>query len=309
MDRRGDVTMAAMPEQPDVDAYLAALAPLILNHRVVRVESLNPFVLRTVDPAPEALVGREVVSLRRLGKRIAITFEGGIHVVIHLMIAGRLQWKPPGAKPPGRIALFALEFDSGRLILTEAGTKRRATVHIETSETALAQHDPGGIDVLRIDPAEFARRIRARNRTLKRALTDPRIFSGIGNAYSDEILHAARLSPVLWTSRLSDEAVHRLYHACSQTLRAWTERLAAQFMKNFPGPGDVTAFREGFAVHGRFGLPCPVCKKPVQRIRYAENETNYCAECQNGGVVLADRSLSRLLKDDWPRNIDEWSSS
>ncbi|MBL8879710.1 MAG: hypothetical protein JNG88_11375 [Phycisphaerales bacterium] len=298
-----------MPEQPDLDAYIAALRPLILNRTLTTFELLNPFVLRSVEPPPEALGGCAVVSLRRIGKRIAVSFDADLFVVIHLMIAGRLLWRGPADKAPGRIALCALQFETGRLILTEAGTRRRASVHIESGENALARHDPGGAEVTAIRLEEFARRLHLRNRTLKRALTDPHVFAGIGNAYSDEILHAARLSPVLLTDRLDDDQVSRLFQACRTTLCDWTTRLTARFTKKFPGPGDVTAFREDFTVHGRFGLPCPACGKPVQRIRYAENETNYCAECQNNGIVLADRSLSRLLKDDWPRNIDEWSSA
>lgn len=297
-----------MPEQPDVDAYIAALRPLVSGRALVRVRLLNPFLLRSVDPPISDADGREVLGLRRLGKRVVISLRGDLHLVVHLMIAGRFLWREKSAKPPGRISQAVFEFDNGALILTEAGTKRRASLHLEQGEAALARHDPGGAELLSIDNSDFSRRLRQRNCTLKRALTDPHVFAGVGNAYSDEILHAARLSPIQLTGRLSDADCVQLLEAARHTLTVWTQRLTDQFRRKFPGPGDVTAFRDDFAVHGRFGLPCPDCGKPVQRIRYAENETNYCAQCQTGGKVLADRSLSRLLKDDWPRNIDEWDS-
>jgi formamidopyrimidine-DNA glycosylase len=247
--------------------------------------------------------GRRVVALRRVGKRIVFELEGVLFLVLHLMVAGRLRWLAPGARPPGRITLAVLEFAEGSLAFTEAGTKRRASMHLVAGETALKALDAGGLEVLKIGRDAFAQRLRSENHTLKRALADPRLFSGIGNAYSDEILHRARLSPVALTSTLDDAAVARLFEATCATLADWTDRLRAGAGSGFPE--KVTAFRDGMAVHGRFGKPCPVCGAPVQRIRYAENETNYCARCQTGGKVLADRALSRLLHKSWPRNIDE----
>ena len=264
----------------------------------------SPFLLRTADPPLAECHGRQVVGLRRIGKRIAFGLEGELWLVLHLMIAGRLHWKPPGAKiPGGRRGLAAFDLSSGTLILTEAGAKKRAALHVVRGEAGLAELDPGGLEVFDADLPAFRQRLTHANHTLKRALTDPRLFSGIGNAYSDEILHAARLSPVTLTQRLSDEQIERLYGAVRQTLRAWTDRLRDEAGEEFPE--KVTAFREGMAVHGRFGRPCPRCGGPVQRIRHAANETNYCPACQTGGKLLADRSLSRLLKQDWPRTLEE----
>jgi formamidopyrimidine-DNA glycosylase len=260
-------------------------------------------VLRSVDPPLTAAHGAAVHGLRRLGKRIVIALEGELFLVIHLMIAGRLRWGPPGAKAPGRIGLAAFDFDEGTLLLTEAGTKRRASLHVVRGSAGLADFERGGLEPLEASPAEFAARLRLESHTLKRALTDPRLFSGIGNAYSDEILHRARLSPLRLTGRLSEEETARLHAAVQAVLQEWTERLRAETGQAFPE--KVTAFREGMAVHGRYRQPCPACGSPVQRIAYAENECNYCATCQTGGRLLADRSLSRLLKDDWPRSIDE----
>ena len=292
-----------MPELPDIVVYLDALDQRILGQRLERIRILSPFLLRTVAPPINAAEGKTVVSLRRIGKRIVIGLEGELFLVLHLMVAGRLRWLGPKDKPPGRITLALLEFDSGTLALTEAGTQRRASLHLVEGEEAVRQFDMGGLDVLAAALGDFAQRLKAENHTLKRALTDPHIFSGIGNAYSDEILHRAKLSPVALTASLSDEQVSRLFDAVRATLAEWTERLRADAGAKFPE--KVTAFREGMAVHGRFGQPCPACGAPVQRIVYAENETNYCARCQTGGKVLADRALSRLLHKSWPRNLDE----
>jgi formamidopyrimidine-DNA glycosylase len=292
-----------MPELPDVAVYLERLEARVLGSALVRARVLNPFVLRSVDPPLSEIEGRRVAEFRRLGKRIVVGFEGGLFLVIHLMIAGRFRWLVPGAKPPGKIALAAFEFDNGVLVLTEAGSKRRASLHLVRGADALRAFDRGGLEPLEMGLEAFAGRLRSENHTLKRALTDPRLFSGIGNAYSDEILHRARLSPLQQTARLGDAAVATLYEATRSVLHEWTERIRAETGAGFPE--KVTAFREGMAVHGRFGKPCPVCGAPVQRIRYADNETNYCARCQTGGRVLADRSLSRLLGADWPRSIDE----
>lgn len=297
-----------MPELPDVEAYLSAMAPRIKGRRLDRVRIVSPFVVRTVDPAFESLAGTEVSELRRVGKRIVIRFNGELFVVIHLMIAGRLRWAERGAKPPAKIGLASFDFSSGTLHLTEAGTKRRASIHVVSGEAELAKHDPGGIEPLTASPEEFAAVLRRENHTLKRSLTDPRLFAGIGNAYSDEILHAARLSPIKWTSKLTDEEIARLCEAARTVLLRWTAELSKQFIARFPGPGEVTAFRDGFAAHGRFNKPCPDCATPIQRIRYAENETNYCPMCQTEGKVLADRSLSRLLREDWPRTVEELES-
>jgi formamidopyrimidine-DNA glycosylase len=292
-----------MPEFPDVVAYIEALRPRVVGATLDGVRLLHPFVLRSVEPPIGEVVGRRVLGLRRLGKRIVFGLEGERFVVVHLMIAGRLHWKAAGARAPGRIGLAALDFSTGTLILTEAGTKRRAGLYLARGEAALAQHDPGGLEVLEADLPAFRTALVSERHTLKRTLTDPRLFSGIGNAYGDEILHRARLSPVKLTDQLSDEEVARLYEATRAVLREWSERLCQDVAERFPE--GVTAFREGMAVHGRYGKPCPVCGAAVQRIVYADNETNYCASCQTGGRLLADRALSRLLRADWPRTLDE----
>lgn len=292
-----------MPELPDITVYVEWLRRRIAGRAVAHARLLSPFALRTVDPPLSAIDGRRVAGVSRIGKRIVLEFEEDVFLVIHLMIAGRLRWLPPGKKAPARIALLALDFDDGSLLLTEAGTTRRASVHVVRGREALREFDRGGLDVFSATRDAFAGRLRAENHTLKRALTDPRLFDGIGNAYSDEILHAARLSPLKLTSKLTDEEVARLFDATRATLAAWTDRLRAEVGDGFPE--KVTAFREGMAVHGRFRQPCPVCGTPVQRIRYADNETNYCARCQTEGRLLADRALSRLLKQDWPKSIDE----
>ncbi|OLE30020.1 MAG: formamidopyrimidine-DNA glycosylase [Actinobacteria bacterium 13_1_20CM_3_68_10] len=292
-----------MPELPDVTVYVERLEHRLAGRALQRLRLLNPFVLRSVAPPLDAVAGRKVKGVRRMGKRIVFELEGALFLVLHLMIAGRLRWLAKDKKPPGRISLAALEFEDGTLIFTEAGTKRRASIHLVEGEAALAAMDPGGLEVLESGPEEFAARLKADRHTLKRALTDPHLFSGIGNAYSDEILHRAKVSPFAQTSSLSDEDVKRLYDATRATLAEWTERLRREAGADFPE--KVTAFREGMAVHGRFRKPCPVCGSPVQRIVYAENETNYCARCQTGGKILADRTLSRLLKASWPRSIDE----
>jgi formamidopyrimidine-DNA glycosylase len=291
-----------LPELPDVVVYLEALERRILGRRLAGVRLLSPFVLRTVEPPVATLFGRRVLHLRRMGKRIVLGFDGDLFLVIHLMIAGRLRWGPPGAKAPGRIGLAAFDFDDGTLLLTEAGSKRRASLHV-VGGGALAEFERGGLEPLEASAEAFAARLRLESHTLKRALTDPRLFSGIGNAYSDEILHRARLSPLKLTGRLDDQEVARLYHATRAVLGEWTERLRRQTGDGFPE--KVTAFRDGMAVHGRFRQPCPECGTPVQRIRYAENETNYCPLCQTEGRLLADRGLSRLLKADWPRSLEE----
>ena len=291
-----------MPELPDITVYLERLTALVVGQPLQELEVRNPFVLRSVAPAPAELAGRRVAELRRIGKRIVIGFEGDLFVVLHLMIAGRLRWRAPGKKSPGKIALAAFVFPNGTLFLTEAGSTRRASMHIVAGEAALDGFDRGGLEVMSASLDAFAERLMSENHTLKRALTDPRLFSGIGNAYSDEILHRARLSPLLLTSKMDREQVAQLHVATIDVLREWTERLRAE-AGDFPE--EVTAFREGMAVHGRYGQPCPVCGSPVQRIRYATNQTNYCARCQTGGRLLADRALSRLLKQDWPRSIDE----
>ncbi len=292
-----------MPELPDILVYIEALDARILGQKLERVRLLNPFLLRTAAPPIGAVEGKRVTSLRRIGKRIVIGLEDDLFLVLHLMIAGRLRWKAAGGKAPGRIGLAVFEFSNGSLVFTEAGTKRRASLHLVQGQNALKSFDPGGLEVLETDLATFSLRLRAENHTLKRALTDPHIFSGIGNAYSDEILHRAQLSPIGLTSQLADQEAERLYRATREVLTEWTENLRDQAGGDFPD--KVTAFRSNMAVHGRFGLPCPVCGAPVQRIVYAENETNYCARCQTGGKILADRALSRLLKKSWPRNLDE----
>jgi formamidopyrimidine-DNA glycosylase len=294
-----------MPELPDVTIYLEALRPRVVGQPLEAVRLASPFVLRSVDPPIAELVGRPVEDVRRLGKRIVLDVGDDLYAVIHLMIAGRLRWEQRGAKPPGRIGLAAFDFPTGTLLLTEASPKKRAALFAVRGAAALAALNPGGLEVLDVGLDEFRAALRRENHTLKRSLTDPHLFSGIGNAYSDEILHAARLSPVQLTSKLVDEEIVRLYRATQSTLQHWIEVLRDQFRDRFPGPGDVTAFRPDFAVHGRYGKPCPVCGGPVQRIRYAENETNYCPACQTGGRLLADRALSRLLKEDWPKTLEE----
>jgi formamidopyrimidine-DNA glycosylase len=294
-----------MPELPDITIYVEALAARVVGQPLVRVQITGPFLLRTVDPPIEAVARQPVVAVRRLAKRIVLCFPDELYLVVHLMIAGRLRWLERGAKPPGKITLAALEFPAGTLALTEASPKKRAALHVVRGEAALRALDAGGLEVLAADQGAFAAALRRENHTLKRALTDPHLFAGIGNAYSDEILHAARLSPVTLTSKLTNAEVERLYDATRATLTRWTNALRRQFAGRFPGPGEVTAFRPDFAVHGRFGEHCPTCGTAVQRIRYAENETNYCPRCQTNGRVLADRSLSRLLRDDWPRSIEE----
>ena len=292
-----------MPELPDVTVYIEHLAARILGKLIEAVEIANPFVLRSVTPPIASVVGQKVADLRRMGKRVVIGVEGDLFIVIHLMIAGRLRWRPPGKRVPGKLALAAFSFSNGTLFLTEAGSTRRASVYVVSGEDALTQFDRGGLEVLDTDLAAFSERLRSENHTLKRSLTDPRLFSGIGNSYSDEILHRARLSPLALSSKLSGEEISRLFDATRSILLEWTARLREETGDEFPE--KVTAFREGMAVHGRFGKPCPVCGTPVQRIRYKSNETNYCARCQTGGRLLADRGLSRLLKKDWPRSIDE----
>jgi formamidopyrimidine-DNA glycosylase len=292
-----------MPELPDVAAYITALEPRVVGQPLTRISIARPFVLRTAQPSLRELEGRTVRELRRLGKRIAIGLDGEYWIVLHLMIAGRLHWRPDGPGAATRATLAVVDFPNGSLVLTEAGAKRRASLHVIVGRDALAAFDPGGIDVFQTTPDTFRQALVAENRTLKRALTDPRILSGIGNAYSDEILHAARLSPILYTRKLTDAQWQRLFAATRETLRLWIDRLGDEARRKFPE--KVTAFREDMAVHGRYGKPCPVCGEPVQRIRYADNETNYCARCQTGGKLLADRSLSRLLKADWPRTLEE----
>jgi formamidopyrimidine-DNA glycosylase len=292
-----------MPELPDVVVYVESLARRVAGARLLAARVASPALLRTVDPPLQALVGRRVSGVRRLGKRIAIAFEGDLFCVIHLMIAGRLRWREGEARLPARVGLASFQFETGVLLLSEAGTKRRATLHVVAGEAALAALDPGGLEVLESELPDFRTALLRENHTLKRALTDPHILSGIGNAYSDEILHRARLSPVKWTSRLSEEEVERLYGAAREVLTEWTGRLRREAEKGFPD--KVTAFRPEMAVHGRYGKPCPDCGKLVQRIVHAENETNYCAHCQTGGKLLADRALSQLLGKDWPRTLEE----
>ncbi|HTZ59555.1 MAG TPA: DNA-formamidopyrimidine glycosylase family protein [Acidobacteriaceae bacterium] len=295
-----------MPELPDITAYISALEPRILRQPLEHVRIASAFLLRTVQPPITMMEGRVVRELLRIGKRIAIGVEGDLWIVLHLMIAGRLHWRPRGVKLGGRQNLAAFDFPNGSLVLTEAGSKRRASLHLFDSEQAMQSIDPGGIDVLSSDLRSFREALSLENRTLKRALTDPRILSGIGNAYSDEILHAAQLSPVALTQKLKPEEWERLHQATLATLELWIGRLGDEAKIAFPE--KVTAFREDMAVHGRFGKPCPRCGQPIQRIRYADNETDYCVNCQTGGKLLADRSLSRLLKSDWPRTLDELES-
>ncbi len=292
-----------MPELPDITVYIEALASRVLNQPLERLRIANPFLVRTPHPPVGAAEGRRVVSLSRIGKRIVLGMDGDLFVVLHLMIAGRLRWRDRGAPIPGKAGLAAFDFPTGTAILTEAGSKRQASLHLVVGAGALAALDPGGLEVMDADLPAFARRLAAENHTLKRALTDPHILSGIGNAYSDEILHAAKLSPMKLTRSLSDEETRRLHEATVATLEAWTERLREQTGVGFPD--KVTAFREGMAAHGRFGQPCPACGSPIQRIVYAHNEANYCATCQTGGKLLSDRALSRLLRDDWPKTLEE----
>ena len=292
-----------MPELPDIEAYIAALEPRVMGLPVERIRLASPFLLRTTTPPLCEAEGRTVRELRRVGKRIAIGLEGDLWLVLHLMIAGRFHWKPPHAALKGRQNLAAFDFPPGSLTLTEAGAKRRASLHVVAGEAGLQSLDPGGIDILPADLERFRAALVRENRTLKRALTDPHIVSGVGNAYSDEILHAARLSPLALTHKLTPEEWDRLFIAARATLEFWLGRLRGEALQRFPE--NVTAFREGMAVHGRYGKPCPRCGAKILRIRYADNETNYCASCQTGGRVLADRSLSRLLGSDWPRTLDE----
>jgi len=292
-----------VPELPDITVYIEALEKRILGHTMERASIAGPFLLRTADPPPSAVDGHEVRELRRVGKRIAIGFDNDTWLVLHLMIAGRLHWSIKRKKPDGRRTLAAFDFDNGQLTLTEAGSQKRASLHIIAGEAGVTELDPGGIDVMRASLKEFGAALTASNHTLKRSLTDPRIFSGIGNAYSDEILHRAQLSPVLLTSKITREQIATLHRAIRETMTEWIERLRAETGDKFPE--GVTAFRPEMAVHGRYGQPCPRCGTKVQRIRYASNETNYCVPCQTGGKLLADRGLSRLLREDWPRTLEE----
>ena len=295
-----------MPELPDIALYLHALEERIVGRRIGGIRLANPFLLRSVSPPLSTVVGRAIAALHRLGKRIVFEIDGDLFLVFHLMIAGRLRWRPPAAQIPGKIGLLAIDFEHGTLILTEAGSRRRASLHVVAGRAALAEHDPGGLEVLDADVRAFRTALQETNHTLKRALTDPHLFSGIGNAYSDEILHSARLSPFKQTSSLTDEEVQQLYDATRQTLTQWIARLQAEAGDKFPE--KVTAFRDGMAAHGRYGQPCPDCGAPIQRIVYADNESNYCANCQTAGRLLADRSLSRLLRDDWPGTLEELES-
>ena len=291
-----------MPELPDVTVYLEALDRKVVGRRLERVRTLNPFVLRSFDPPLDAIAGKTVRGTRRIGKRLVLAFDDGLFAVIHLMIAGRLVWKPPGANTT-KNSIAAFDFEHGTLFFTEAGSRKRASLTLVRGEATLKVLDPGGIEPLEASLAQFMEALQRENHTVKRSLTDPRLFSGIGNAYSDEILHAAKLSPLKVTKSLTGDEIQRLYEATRVTLKSWTDILRAEAGEGFPE--KVTAFREGMAVHGRYKQPCPVCTAPVQRIVYAENECNYCARCQTGGKLLADRSLSRLLKDDWPKSIDD----
>jgi formamidopyrimidine-DNA glycosylase len=291
-----------VPELPDITLYLEALAPRVLHQPLERLRIANPFLLRTPDPPVSAAEGRLVVGLRRLGKRIVLALDGDLYLVLHLMIAGRLRWRDRGAPIPGKVGLAAFDFPTGSAILTEAGSRRQASLHIVAGASGVEALDPGGLEVLEADLPAFAARLTRENHTVKRALTDPHIFSGIGNAYSDEILHAARMSPMKLTSSLSDDEVGRLHAATTGTLETWIRRLREEARGAFPD--KVTAFHEGMAVHGRYRQPCPVCGAPVQRIVYARNESNYCARCQTGGRLLSDRALARLLRDDWPKTLE-----
>jgi formamidopyrimidine-DNA glycosylase len=292
-----------MPELPDITIYVEALERRIIGERLDAARVRSPFLLRTFDPPLDSVNGKKVREVRRLGKRIAVGLDNDLWLVLHLMIAGRLHWKALGVKLSGKISLAAFDFSNGTLLLTEAGTKHRAALYLIRGDDALRAHDPGGLEVISAKLDEFRTVLRQGNHTLKRTLTDPHLFSGIGNAYSDEILHRARLSPLALSQKLTMQEAERLYTAAREVLLEWVERLRAETGDGFPE--KVTAFRPGMAVHGRFGKPCPVCAAPVQRIRYADNETNYCPGCQTGGRIFADRSLSRLLKDDWPRHLDD----
>ncbi len=295
-----------MPELPDVVVYIEALRQRIAGSTLQGIRIRHPFLLRSVSPPTDRAIGRKVVEIRRLGKRIAIGLEGELWLVLHLMIAGRLHWTESRPKVNRRLDLAAFDFDSGSLLLTEAGTQKRASLHLVEGNHNLAAHEPGGLELEGSTLEQFRAQLLAGNHTLKRALTNPRSFSGIGNAYSDEILHRARLSPVTLTQRLTEDEIVRLHHSCKEVLRNWVERLREEAAGGFPE--GVTAFRKDMAVHGRYGQPCPTCGAPVQRIRYVSNETNYCARCQTGGRMLADRALSRLLKQDWPRTLEEWEA-
>ncbi len=292
-----------MPELPDITIYIEALQKRIVGQPLRRIRIRSPFLVRTFDPPLDSTEGKAIREIRRLGKRIALGFNEGIWIVLHLMIAGRLHWKPPDAGLPGKYALAAFDFPQGTLMLTEAGSKHRASLHVVRGEEGLQAHKPGGIDVFQSSLDDFAAALRRENHTLKRTLTDPNVFDGIGNAYSDEILHRARLSPFIQTKKIDDTDVARLFDATRQVLQEWINRLRAEIGDDFPE--KVTAFRPDMAVHGKFGKPCPVCGAKVQRIRYADNETNYCPGCQTEGRILADRSLSRLLRDDWPKHLDD----
>jgi formamidopyrimidine-DNA glycosylase len=292
-----------MPELPDVTIYLEALAARVDGRKLLGVRLASPFVLRTFDPPISAAAGKKVVGLRRVGKRLVLELEGDLFLVIHLMIAGRLRWLDSGAKIPGKVGLAAFDFDSGTVVLTEVASKKRASIHLLRGDAAVREMDRGGIEPLEATLPVFREALLRENHTLKRSLTDPRLFSGIGNAYSDEILHRAKLSPVQVTRKLDEDEIARLYESTQAVLREWTDRLRAETRGGFPE--KVTAFREGMAVHGRYRMPCPVCGTAVQRIAYAENETNYCPRCQTEGRVLSDRSLARLLKEDWPRTVEE----
>jgi len=292
-----------MPELPDITIYLDALASRVLLQPLERLRVGNPFIVRTIEPAVTALDGRRVIALRRLGKRIVFAMAGDLFIVLHLMIAGRLRWREHGAAIPGKVGLAAFDFPTGTAILTEQGAKRQASIHVVSGVAALASLDPGGLEVLGSTLPEFAERLTRENHTLKRALTDPHIFSGIGNAYSDEILHAAKMSPMTLTSSLGDAEITRLHEATIRTLEHWIARLREETGDDFPD--KVTAFRDAMAAHGRYGRPCPDCGAPIQRIVYAHNEANYCATCQTGGRLLSDRALSRLLKQDWPKTVED----
>ncbi len=292
-----------MPEFPDVTVYIEALTERVLNQPIQKIRIGSPFVLRSFEPPLSAAEGKKVLALRRVGKRIVFELEDDLFLIVHLMIAGRFHWKPKGAKIARKYGQAAFDFPHGTLLLTEAGTKKRASIHLVRGEAALREHDPGGLEVLDATLAQFREALTSENHTLKRSLTDPHLFSGIGNAYSDEILHRAKLSPIRLTKQMTDTEIERLYHAVRESLTEWVERLRKERGTGFPE--KVTAFRPDMAVHGKYRKPCPVCGSPVQRIVHAENETNYCATCQTGGKLLADRSLSRLLKDDWPRSLEE----